>query len=470
MYDWPVINNLFFMRFRRFWAVCFFLWDLTFRLIPLQLYAQPSTTPTLLGYFHNWNFAPAPYLPLTQIPPDYNLIAVAFALPTGGTDYRISFIPELVSPSQFRLQMQTVQSQGRKIILSVGGATAPITLNNTLERDSFVASLNRILIDYPFDGIDLNLEGASLQVSQGSSIQYPTDTPILMMAGAVRQLMSDFRTRNNRRMLLTMAPETAYVQGGQSAFSGVWGAYLPLIHALRDSIHLLSVQLYNSGSMYGLDGGIYHQGTADFIVAMVEAVIRGFSTSGGFFGGLRADQVAIALPACPLAAGGGYTDSASVRAATRYLRGTAPQPGSYTRLQAGGYPALGGMMTWSINWDAATGCATPWEYIRNFRAGFEIINTGVDFAQSKEIKVYPNPVHSVLLLDIPESEWNGLSMDKRVSLQLFDSFGQCIREEWGLPGVNRWEMDKLPAGLYFLRTGNRILRIVKVNSNATGGG
>lgn len=447
------------MRTHRILAVCYFLWELT--LSPFQLYAQPSVTPTLLGYFHNWNFAPAPYLPLNQVPSDYNLIAVAFALPTGGTDYRISFIPEVVSPSQFRQQMQSVQSQGRKIILSVGGATAPIVLNNTLERDSFVASLNRILIEYPFDGIDLNLEGASLQVSQSSSIQNPTDTPILMMTGAVRQLMSDFRTRNNRRMLLTMAPETAYVQGGQSAFSGVWGAYLPLIHALRDSIHLLSVQLYNSGSMYGIDGGIYQQGTADFIVAMVEAVIRGFPTSGGYFSGLRPDQVTIGLPACPLAAGGGYMDSLLVRAAGKYLRGTGPQAGSYILAQSGGYPTLGGMMTWSINWDAASSCASSWEYVRNYRSVFGGMGTGIRSIADARVRAYPNPMQSVLSIDLPEFDAGAISGDDRVRIQLFDSFGRNLRDEWVLPGNIRWDVSQLAHGVYYLCAANQIMCLVK---------
>jgi len=34
--------------------------------------------------------------------------------------------------------------------------------------------------------------------------------------------------------VLTTAPETAFVQGGFAAYGGIWGAYLPVIHALRD--------------------------------------------------------------------------------------------------------------------------------------------------------------------------------------------------------------------------------------------
>ena len=105
--------------------------------------------------------------------------------------------------------------------------------------------------------------------------------------------------------MLTMAPETAYVQGGQSGFGSIWGGYLPIIDALKDSIDILQVQLYNSGTMLGIDGNIYTQGTADFIVAMTEATIHGFNTSGGMFAGLPATKIAVGLPACTSAAGGG---------------------------------------------------------------------------------------------------------------------------------------------------------------------
>jgi len=111
------------------------------------------------------------------------------------------------------------------------------------------------------------------------------------------------------------------------------------------------VQLYNTGTMFGIDGKIYSEATADFIVAETEAVIQGFNTAGGMFAGLPASKVAVGLPACAGAAGGGFTDTATVRKAINYLLGKGPKPGSYTLLQVGGYPTLAGMMDWSINWD-----------------------------------------------------------------------------------------------------------------------
>lgn len=228
--------------------------------------------PALVGYFHNWQSVNVPYVQLDQIDGRYNVVEVSFALPALGTDYQMEFVPDQVSQSTFISQMQTLQTQGRKVLISIGGATAPVSLNTTMERDSFVSSMTRILNTYGFDGIDLDLEGSSVSVS-GGTIAVPTDVTVINMVAAVKQIMDNYRAQFNRKLLLTMAPETAFVQGGQSAYGGIWGAYLPIIHALRDSLDLLQVQLYNSGSMYGIDGGIYTSGTADFIVAMTEAVI-----------------------------------------------------------------------------------------------------------------------------------------------------------------------------------------------------
>ncbi len=328
-----------------------------------------APSPALVGYFHNWQDAQAPYVQLDQVDSRYNVIDIAFALPQAGTDYQMTFTPAMVSSATFINQIQTLHNQGRKVLISVGGATAPVSLSNTMERDSFISTMNRIISTYHFDGMDIDFEGSSLSVS-GGTISNPVDAPIINLIYAAKQIMSNFYIVNGHRMILTMAPETAYVQGGMSAYSGLWGAYLPVIHALRDSLEILHVQLYNSGSMYGIDGGIYTQGTADFILAETEAVIHGFNTAGGYFTGLPASKVAVGLPACSNAAGGGYVAPTTVKAAIDYLRGTGPRPGTYTLAQTGGYPTLRGMMTWSINWDAVATCSASYAYAANYQTIF----------------------------------------------------------------------------------------------------
>ncbi len=336
--------------------------------LPFFSIAQ-APNPSLTGYFHNWNDASAPYIQLDQVDTRYNIINVAFALPQGGTDYNMGFTPALVSQATFISQIQTLHSQGRKVLISVGGSTTSVSLSNTTERDIFISSMNTIITTYGFDGIDIDLEGSSLSVS-GGTIDAPIDQPIINLIYATKQIMANYYAQHNQRMILSMAPETAFVQGGQSAYSGIWGAYLAVIQALRDSIDILHVQLYNSGSMYGLDGIIYTQGTADFIVAMTEAIIHGFNSAGGMFLGLPANKVAVGLPACTNAAGGGYISPAIVKSAIDYLRGNGPKPGTYTLVQTGGYTTLRGMMTWSINWDAVATCGSVYEYAANYQTIF----------------------------------------------------------------------------------------------------
>ena len=267
----------------------------------LKLYILPvvalSQSPALVGYWHNWNTPSAPYIMLDSVDSRYNIIDVAFAIPQLGTDYQMEFIPEQVTPAVFATQVQNLQNQGRKVIISMGGANAPVSLDNTMERDSFVSSMTSIIDFYGFDGLDIDFEGSSIAVS-GGTIANPIDAKIMNLIDAVKQIMSNYYASHGKRMILTMAPETAFVQGGMSAFGSIWGAYLPVIDVLRDSLEILHVQLYNSESMFGIDGNIYTQGTADFIVAMTEAVIQGFNTPGGMFAGLSAHKVAVGLPAC----------------------------------------------------------------------------------------------------------------------------------------------------------------------------
>ena len=109
----------------------------------LALYILPvvalSQSPALVGYWHNWNTPSAPYIMLDSVDSRYNVIDVAFAVPQLGTDYQMEFIPEQVTPAVFATQVQNLQNQGRKVIISMGGANAPVSLDNTMERDSFVS-------------------------------------------------------------------------------------------------------------------------------------------------------------------------------------------------------------------------------------------------------------------------------------------------------------------------------------------
>jgi chitinase len=304
-----------------------------------QFFAQVPN-PALVGYWHNWNDVNAPYVQLNNINSQYNIIEVAFATPVSTTDMTMQFVPDIITQAQFITKVQALQSQGKKVIISIGGATSTIDLTSTINKNAFINSMNTMINTFGFDGIDIDIENGNSILITGGTIASPTNVAQINLINAIKQIMLNYRASHSTKLLLTMAPETAYVQSGQSAFGSIWGVYLPIIHNLRDSIDILQVQLYNSGSMYGINGSIYNQGTADFVIAMTEAVIQGFNTTGGMFIGLPANKIAIGLPACSNAAGGGFVDSATLISAVKYLKGTGPQPGTYTLQQASAYSTL----------------------------------------------------------------------------------------------------------------------------------
>lgn len=382
--------------------------------------------PALIGYWHSWNDVSAPYIPLGEIDPRYNVIEVAFAEPVGSTTYVVEFSPSEETPEDLIAAIAGHKAQGKKVVISLGGANATIQLNTDQERDWFIGHVMYLFSVWGFNGLDLDLEGTSVSIT-GGTIDSPVDSTLIRLIDAVNEVMVQFRAMTGEKLFLTMAPETAYVQGGQSAFGGIWGAYLPIIHALRDSLDILQVQLYNSGSMYGIDGAIYEQGTADFIVSQTEAVIQGFNTAGGFFEGLPPEKVAVGLPACNAAAGGGYTDTATVRAAMEYLLGQGPQPGAYTLEQPGGYPDLRGMMTWSINWDAVAGCDGAYSYAENYERIFSDQSTGLVEDPPRLSTSWPNPVSDLLYLASPlQGKPTIHDLSGKVVLQAQASGGQGI--------------------------------------------
>ncbi len=411
--------------------------------------------PALVGYWHNWNDGSATYILLDQVDSRYNIIDVSFAVPASGTDYQMEFIPDQVAPATLINQIQTVQSQGRKVIISMGGATAPISLDNISERDAFVSSMGVILDTYGFDGIDIDFEGSSLSVT-GGTISTPADAKIINLIDAIKQIMQNYFATHNKKLILTMAPETAYVQGGMSAYGGLWGAYLPVIDALRDSLDLLHVQLYNSGSMFGIDGIIYSQGTADFIVAMTEAVIQGFNTAGGAFAGLPETKVAVGLPACSSAAGGGFTDTAVVSSAMNYLLGTGPQPGTYTLAQSGGYPLLGGMMTWSVNWDAVNTCGSVYEFADNFASIFSTTTITQEVSSSeRSFTIYPNPSDNVFNFYMTSA------LSPNEIIYIYNSIGEEVFSVGANAIKQSIDTSTWPAGIYFAKCGVHVQKLVR---------
>lgn len=314
---------------------------------------DPLPVRTLVGYWHNFVNG-AGYLPLSQVSQDWDIINISFAENApGGAEGEVAFVPAEEPEAEFLAAVRLHQQRGKKVLISLGGANAHIQLNSANARDNFVRTMGEIIARYGFDGLDIDLEGGSLNMTSGDTVAEPKTPAIVNLIAAVKSLKARF----GEGFVLTMAPETAYVQGGYQVFGGIWGAYLPLIHALRQDLNLLHVQHYNTGSILAPDGQIYAPASSDFHVALTDMMITGFNAGGNAsnrFPGLAPEQLAFGLPASTGAASSGYTQASEVHKALDCLY-LLQQCGAYTPQSR--RSGMRGVMTWSINWDAATGFA-----------------------------------------------------------------------------------------------------------------
>ncbi|GHG05383.1 chitinase [Streptomyces zaomyceticus] len=329
----------------------------------------------LVGYLHASFANGSGYTRMADVPASWDVINLAFGEPTSVTsgDIRFSLCPATECPNvesvaDFKAAIKAKQAAGKKVLISIGGQNGQVQLSTTAARDTFVSSVSKIIDEYGLDGLDIDFEGHSLSLQTGDNdFRNPTSPVIVNLISAVKTLKAKY----GQNFVLTMAPETFFVQLGYQYYgSGPWGgqdpragAYLPVIHALRDDLTLLHVQDYNSGSIMGLDNQYHSMGGADFHIAMTDMLLTGFPVAGNterFFPALRADQVAIGLPASTQA-GNGHTAPAEVNKALDCLTKKV-NCGSYQT--HGTWPALRGLMTWSINWDRYN----QWQFSNNFDA------------------------------------------------------------------------------------------------------
>ncbi|MCM1977201.1 glycoside hydrolase family 18 protein [Streptomyces sp. G1] len=331
----------------------------------------------LVGYLHASFANGSGYTRLADVPDSWDVIDLAFGEPTSVTSGDIRFnrcpateCPGVESDTEFKAAIRDKQAAGKKVLISIGGQNGQVQLNTAQARDTFVSSVSRIIDEYGLDGLDIDFEGHSLSLNADDTDFKNPKTPVIVnLISALKTL----KARYGDDFVLTMAPETFFVQLGYQYYgTGKWGgqdpragAYLPVIHALRDDLTLLHVQDYNSGPIMGLDNQYHSMGGADFHIAMTDMLLTGFPVAGdagNVFPPLRADQVAIGMPASTNA-GNGYVPPAEVVKSLDCLTKKA-NCGSYAT--HGTWPGLRGLMTWSINWDRYSN----WEFQRTFDGYF----------------------------------------------------------------------------------------------------
>ncbi|WP_053762740.1 chitinase [Streptomyces sp. AS58] len=339
---------------------------------------SPDLPPhALVGYLHASFANGSGYTRLADVPDSWDVIDLAFGEPTSVTSGDIRFdrcpvaeCPNVESDAEFKAAIRAKQAAGKKVLISIGGQNGQVQLTTAAARDTFVSSVSRIIDEYGLDGLDIDFEGHSLSLNADDTDFKNPRTPVIVnLISALKSLKAKY----GDDFVLTMAPETFFVQLGYQYYgTGQWGgqdpragAYLPVIHAMRDDLTLLHVQDYNSGPIMGLDNQYHSMGGADFHIAMTDMLLTGFPVAGdanNVFPPLRPDQVAIGMPASTNAGNGHVPPGEVVKALDCLTEKTSC--GSYTT--HGTWPALRGLMTWSINWDRYSN----WEFQRTFDGYF----------------------------------------------------------------------------------------------------
>jgi len=297
--------------------------------------STPTPTPTpctscggglpkhlITGYWQDFTNG-ATSMRLSAVNSNYTIIAVAFANadpnnPGGVTfsiDSGLSSALGGYTSSNFISDINTLHSQGKKVIISVGGQNGSISVSDATSAANFANSVYGLMQQYGFDGVDIDLEN-------GLNATY--------MSSALQQLSS----KAGSSLIITLAPQTIDMQSTS-------GNYFQLALKIKSILTIVNMQYYNSGTMNGCDGNVYSEGTENFLVALACIQLQG---------GLRPDQVGLGLPASTSAAGGGYVSPSVVNNALDCLE-TGSNCGSFKPSQT--WPGIRGAMDWSINWDAS---------------------------------------------------------------------------------------------------------------------
>jgi chitinase len=284
---------------------------------------------------------------ISDVSPQWDVIIVAFATPLRGApegtmQYQVR---GSITPEQFKDDIKLKQSQGKKVMISLGGGGEHFALLTQEGKQNFVRTVEEICAEFGFNGIDIDFETSSLELDPGDTdFKHPTTPSTVNLIAAMREIHDHF----GKDFILSLVPEGTQIPAAYPGYGGQFGSYIPIVEGIRDILGFVDTQDYNCPPIEGLDGEFYMPGSVDYHAAATELVLHGFDVGRDpkhHFDPLPPGKVAI-----------GYLNSdttpAIVEDSMRYIiTGKSDTPTTYKLRQASGYPAFDGAMFWTIDDD-----------------------------------------------------------------------------------------------------------------------
>eukprot|EP00047_Mylnosiga_fluctuans_P011010 m.19253 g.19253 ORF g.19253 m.19253 type:complete len:579 (+) comp3416_c0_seq2:1-1737(+) len=258
------------------------------------------------------------------LPPVYSTVILAFALwDVNGHLVNLWDGNGLVLTRDL---VSYLQRQGRRVILSIGGATAPpIGKESTAFVNNMASDLEGLAFGLGLDGYDWDIETCAAWSGAGA----------LGCAETLADIMTAVLARRPG-VLFSIAPQMPYVYPPLSDIQPVNNQQTPLISKHINNMWAVMPQMYNQWSGWQ---------TIDWAIQYVHMLTTGFSVndSEGRVYPLQIppSKIYLGFPATRAAAGSGYQNPDDLVEMCR-------------RLAREGVP-IGGLMTWSIDKDYQMG-------------------------------------------------------------------------------------------------------------------